>query len=82
MCLAIPGRIISIEDSDPEMRMAVVEFGEIRKEICIQWLDNVEVGDYILAHIGTALSRLDEEDARATLEALREMGDALDPDNS
>lgn len=75
MCLAVPGKIISIDDSDPELKMAKVQFGEIIKDICIQWVDDVTVGDYILAHVGTALSKVDEEDARYTLDALREMGD-------
>jgi len=75
MCLAVPGKIISIDDSDPELRMAKVQFGEIIKDICIQWVKDVDVGDYVLAHVGTALSKVDEEDARYTLNALREMGD-------
>ena len=74
MCLAVPGKIITIDDSDPELKMAKVKFGEIVKDICIQWVDVTE-GDYIIAHIGTALSKLDEADAKATLEALNEMGE-------
>ena len=74
MCLAIPGKIISIDESDPELKMAKVQFGEIVKDICIQWVDDAEVGDYILAHVGTALSKVDEKDAKFTLDALREMG--------
>ena len=75
MCLAVPGKIIAIDDSDPELRMAKVKFGEIVKDICIQWVDDVKIGDYIIAHIGTALNKLDEADAIATLEALNEMGE-------
>jgi len=75
MCLAVPGKIITIDDSDPELKMAKVKFGEIVKDICIQWVDDVKIGDYIIAHIGTALSKLDEADAKATLEALNEMGE-------
>ena len=75
MCLAVPGKIISIDDSDRELRMAKVQFGEIIKDICIQWVNDLDIGDYILAHVGTALSKVDEEDARYTLDALREMGD-------
>lgn len=75
MCLAVPGKIISIDDTDPELKMAKVQFGEIIKDICIQWVNDVNVGDYVLAHVGTALSKVDEEDARYTLNALREMGD-------
>jgi hydrogenase expression/formation protein HypC len=75
MCLAVPGKILSIDDSDPELKMAKVQFGEIVRDICIQWLEDVDVGDYVMAHIGTALSKVDEEDALYTLNALREMGD-------
>jgi len=75
MCLAVPGKIITIDDSDSELKMAKVKFGEIVKDICIQWVDDVSEGDYIIAHIGTALSKLDEADAKATLEALNEMGE-------
>ena len=75
MCLAVPGKIVSIDDSDPELKMARVKFGEIIKDICIQWIDDAAVGDYIMAHVGTALNKIDEEDAKATLQLLHEMGD-------
>ena len=75
MCLAVPGRILTIDDSDPEMKMARVKFGEAIRDVCIQWLDHVQPGDYIMAHVGTALSKVDEEDARITLESLRAMGE-------
>jgi hydrogenase expression/formation protein HypC len=74
MCLAVPGKIISIDDSDPELKMARVKFGEISRDICIQWVNDLSEGDYIIAHIGTALGKIDEADAKATLEALHEMG--------
>jgi len=74
MCLAVPGKILSIDESNPELRMARVQFGEAIREICIQWIDDASVGDYILAHVGTALSKIDEADALFTLDALREMG--------
>ena len=76
MCLAIPGQIISIDDSNPEMKLAKDRFGEAIRDICIQWLTDVSVGDYILAHVGKALSKVDEEDAKFTLDALREMGES------
>ena len=75
MCLAVPGKIMSIDNSDPELKMAKVKFGEITKDICIQWVKDVNEGDYIIAHIGTALSKLDEADAKAVLDALNEMGE-------
>ncbi len=76
MCLAVPGKIISIDDSDPEMKMAKVDFDGMVTDICIQWLpEKVKVGDYVLAHVGMALNRIDEEEALQTLEALRQMGE-------
>jgi hydrogenase expression/formation protein HypC len=76
MCLAIPGKILSIDDSDPDMKMARVDFDGMVTNICIQWLPGeVHEGDYVLAHVGMALNKIDEEEARLTLEALREMGE-------
>jgi len=75
MCLAVPGKILTIDRSNPEAGMARVQFGTTIRDISIQWLDDVQVGDYILAHVGTALSKVDEEDAKFTLDALREMGE-------
>ncbi len=75
MCLAVPGKIVSIDESNPELRMAKVNFGGVNKEICIQWLPDVKVGEYILAHVGFALNKVDEKDAEDTIRILREMGD-------
>ena len=75
MCLAVPGKIMSIDASDPELKMASVKFGETIKQICIQWIDDVAVGDYVMSHVGTALSKVDEEDAKTTLDSLHAMGD-------
>jgi len=75
MCLAVPGKIVSIDESNPELRMAKVNFGGVNKEICIQWLPDVKVGEYILAHVGFALNKVDEKDAEETIRILREMGD-------
>lgn len=80
MCLAVPGKILSIDPSNPDLKMARVQFGEAVREICIQWVNDVAIGDYIIAHVGTALSKIDEADAKYTLDALREMGaPELDP---
>ncbi len=73
MCLAVPGKIVSVNTLNPDMRMAKVSFGGIIKEICVQWLPEAGVGDYILAHVGMALNKLDEEEARLSLEAFEEM---------
>ncbi|MDU1906192.1 MAG: HypC/HybG/HupF family hydrogenase formation chaperone [Dysgonomonas sp.] len=66
MCLAVPGKIMSIDTSVPELKMAKVDFGGIIKNICIQWVDASE-GDYILAHAGMAISVIDNEHAEQTL---------------
>jgi hydrogenase expression/formation protein HypC len=75
MCLAVPGKVVSIDPSEPEMIMAKVDFSGIVKDVCVQWLPGVKEGDYILAHVGMALNIVDEKDALETLELLREMGD-------
>ncbi len=75
MCLAVPGKIVSIDESNPELKMAKVNFGGVIKDICIQWLDDVQVGDYVLAHVGFALNKIDQKDAEETLEILKQMGD-------
>jgi hydrogenase expression/formation protein HypC len=67
MCLAVPGKIISIDDTIPDLKMAKVDFGGIVKSICVQWLD-ARNGDYILAHAGMAISLLDEQEAKQTLD--------------
>ena len=63
MCLAVPGKIISIDETVPELKMAKVDFNGIVKKICIQWVD-AGLGDYILAHAGMAISVMDEAHAR------------------
>lgn len=75
MCLGIPGRIVEIHD-DAGLPMGVVDFGGVRREVCLAYVaDEVSVGDYAIVHVGFALSRLDEEEARRTYEALQEMGE-------
>jgi len=75
MCLAVPGKIVSIDESNPELKMAKVNFSGVSREVCIQWLDDVKIGDYVLVHVGFALNKIDEKDAEETLRILREMGD-------
>ena len=75
MCLAIPGKIVSIDESNNELKMAKVNFGGVMKDICIQWLADVQIGDYVLAHVGFALNKIDQKDAEETIEILKQMGD-------
>ena len=76
MCLAVPGQIVSIDlDTPPESRMARVSFGGVVKEVCLAALPEVEVGDYVIVHVGFALQKLDETEALRTLEYLAELGE-------
>lgn len=77
MCLAIPGRLESIEPADP-FPMGTAEFGGIRKQVCLAFVPEAEVGDYVLVHVGFAISMVDEIEAQRTLAVLRAMGDVIE----
>ncbi|MDO5570366.1 MAG: HypC/HybG/HupF family hydrogenase formation chaperone [Bacteroidales bacterium] len=69
MCLAIPGKIEMINDSLKGLKMAKVNFGGLTKNICIEWVD-VKVGDYVMAHAGVAISKVDTQEAENSLKRL------------
>ncbi len=71
MCLAILGRIISIDASDPLIRMARVEFGQVVKEICLAYTPQAKLDDYVLVHVGFSISILDSDRARQTLQDMK-----------
>ena len=76
MCLAIPGKIKSIESRyEGLVRIAKVQFGGITKEASLEMLPSAEVGDYVLVHVGVAISRIDEEEAMKTFKYLEEIGE-------
>jgi len=81
MCLAVPGKVVSISENPLGMAMGTVSFGGIMKEVCLAYVPEVKVGDYVLIHVGFALSRLDEKEAGEIFRMLKEMGDLeeLDP---
>jgi hydrogenase assembly chaperone HypC/HupF len=72
MCLAVPGRVLSIADRDGTP-FADVDLGGVEREVCLAYLPDVEVGDYVIVHVGFAIQRLDEESARETLALLDEL---------
>lgn len=74
MCLAVPGKVIEI-DGDGELRMGRVDFSGVQRQVCLAYVPEVQVGDYVLVHVGFAISRIDEEAAHETLAALKEMGE-------
>jgi hydrogenase expression/formation protein HypC len=73
MCLAIPGKITSISGDDPLLRTGKIDFGGILKEANLAYVPEAQVGDYVIVHVGFAISRLDEEEANKVFEYLREM---------
>ncbi len=77
MCLGIPGRIIRTH-ADGDLQMASVEFGAIRRDVCIEYVPDVEVGDYVLVHVGFALSRIDEAEAKRVFALLEELGELVE----
>lgn len=77
MCLAVPGKIVSI-DTSAALRMAKVNFGGVRKDVCLEWLPEAQIGDYVLVHVGFALSKIDEKEAEETLRMLTEMGELIE----
>lgn len=74
MCLAIPGKITEIYQKD-SLRMAKIDFGGMAKEICLAYTPEAEVGDYALIHVGFAISLMDEEEARETLNLIKEVSE-------
>ena len=72
MCLAIPGKVVELHERDG-MRMSKVDFGGVTREACLAYLPEVQLGDYVLVHVGFAISRLDEEEAARTYQYLEEM---------
>ena len=73
MCLGIPGKIQSIRD-DAGLAMGVVDFGGVRRDVCLQYVaDEVTEGDYVIVHVGFAITKVDEDEARRTFEILKEM---------
>lgn len=73
MCLGIPGKIVAIHD-DQGLAMGTVDFGGVRRDVCLAYVaDEVEVGDYAVVHVGFAISKVDEAEAKRTFELLKEM---------
>lgn len=74
MCLAVPGKVIEIWHKD-DTRMANVDFGGVIKQVCLEFVPDIRVGEYTIVHVGFALQRLDEKSAMETLDLFRQMGE-------
>ncbi len=78
MCLGVPGKVISIEPNPMGMTMGRVNFSGITKEVCLAYVPEVQVGDYVVVHVGFAISKVDEAEAQevfAFLEQMDELGE-------
>lgn len=76
MCLAVPGKIKSIENTDPVLRSGKVDFGGVSRDVNLSFVPEANVGDYVIVHVGFALSTLDEQEANEVFEYLRQMEEA------
>ena len=72
MCLAIPGKVITVEEADGIL-MGKVDFGGIQKKVCLQYTPDVVVGEYVIVHVGFSLSKMDEQEAQKTYKLLEEL---------
>ncbi|MCX8028562.1 MAG: HypC/HybG/HupF family hydrogenase formation chaperone [Brevinematales bacterium] len=72
MCLGIPGRVVEI-DYGSEPLMGKVDFSGVKREVCLEYIPDVKVGDYVIVHVGFAISKLDEEEAQSVFRYLEEM---------
>ena len=73
MCLAIPGKVLQIQQDAHGVRMGKASFGGIVKEVCLEYTPEVQCGDYVLVHVGFALGKVDEAEAQRTYQILQEM---------
>ena len=78
MCLAVPGRLLSVTGEASLMRVGRVDFGGVVKEVNLSFVPEAQIGDYVLVHVGFALTVIDEREAVQVFEALREMGELLE----
>jgi hydrogenase expression/formation protein HypC len=76
MCLGIPGRVIEIRDTDP-FPTGLVDYGGVRKEACLAYIPDAVLGEYVIVHVGFAISRVDEAEALRTLDVLRTMAEQV-----
>ena len=74
MCLAVPGRILNVDGDDPAFRSANVDFCGVRKTVSLSFTPEARPGDFVLVHVGFAISRIDEEEAARTFRYLEHIG--------
>lgn len=81
MCLGVPGKILAIDETS-DLRMGTAELGGIRRKVCLEHVPEVKVGQYVLVHVGFALTVLDEAEALRILEYLEEIAEITAEDQA
>ena len=79
MCLAVPGEILSVTDDEPLARIGRVDFGGIVKEVSLAYVPEASVGDYVLVHVGFAITVIDEDEAQRIFDTLDEINERIEP---
>jgi hydrogenase expression/formation protein HypC len=74
MCLGVPGKILEIYTADG-LRMGKVDFGGVQREACLEYVPDVDVGSYVIVHVGFAINKLSEQEAQETLDMLQDIFD-------
>jgi hydrogenase expression/formation protein HypC len=80
VCLGVPGQVLAIEENAQGMAMGTVSFAGVSKEVCLAYVPEAKVGDYVIVHVGFAISIVSEEEAAETFEILRRMGELAQPE--
>ena len=75
MCLGVPGKVLTVEENAQGMAMGTVSFAGVNKEVCLAYVPEAKPGDYVIVHVGFAISIVSEQEAEETFELLRQMGE-------
>lgn len=81
MCLGIPGKIVQISEEKEGLTMGKVSFGGLVKEVCLSYVPEAAIGDYVIVHVGFALNTIDEQEAGKVFEYLEQMGETGELEN-
>ncbi len=73
MCLGVPGKVIEIEPNSLDMLMGKVSFAGIVKEVCLAYVPDIQIGEYVIVHVGFAISKVDEQEAMEVFRYLKEI---------
>ncbi len=74
MCLAVPGKVVELHEANG-LLMGTVDFGGVQREACLEYVPETQIGDYVIIHVGFAISQISEQEAQETLALLREIAD-------